>query len=114
MLRLITRLERVENPQLHVTIAELQVKESKLLNAGTKVGIEGQIQKLLSIASNNNQLIQEPYKTVEQSLDQVITELTKLQNLGEPHTFSIAKVEDSSGTIRLLIDIFRINPQPTN
>jgi hypothetical protein len=105
VLRLTTKLEQVENPQVAVVVSDLQVKESKLLSDSTKLGIIGQVEKLLSIASNNNQLIQEPYNTVEQSLEQVIAELSKLHNLGEAHTFSITKVADSSGTIKLLVEI---------
>ena len=92
-------------------VSDLQVKESKLLSNGTRLGIVGQIEKLLIIASSNNQLIEEPYKTVEQSLEQVIEELTKLHNLGPNHTFSITKVADSSVAVKLLIEVKPVTQQ---
>jgi hypothetical protein len=105
VLRLITKLERVEDPQLGITVSDLQIKESKLLSEGTRIGIDGQIEKLLSIASNNNQLIQEPYQTKEQSLEQLVEEISKLSNTDKYYTFSINKVTDSSGTIKVLVEI---------
>lgn len=104
MLRLTTVLEKIEDPQLRVVVSETQFKESKLLSEGTRLAIQGQLDKLLSLASNNSAIIEEPYNTKPESIAVVIAELNKLQKL-EGFTFSITKVAKENMAFTLLIDI---------
>lgn len=108
MLRLITKLEKIEDPKVGITISEVQLKESKLLSEGVKLGIIGQIDKLLSLASNDNKLIDQPYDTKPESIDVVIAELQRLRNI-EGFTFSITKVAKESMAFTLLIEIVPIS-----
>jgi hypothetical protein len=96
-----------------VTISEVQLKESKLLSPGTRLGIQGQIDKLLSLASNDNVLIEETYEGKPESIDTVMVELDRLRKL-EGHTFAITKVAKESGEYTLLIKIVPISEASIN
>jgi hypothetical protein len=96
-----------------VTISELQLKESKLLSPGARLGIQGQIDKLLSLASNDNILIEEAYENKPESIDTVMVELDRLRKL-ESHTFSVTKVAKESGEYTLLIKIVLISESSIN
>jgi hypothetical protein len=50
-------------------------------------------------------VLQEPYNTKPESISTVIDELTKLQQLGNSHTYSVYKSCDEAGNIKLLIEI---------
>ncbi len=96
-----------------MTISEVQLKESKLLSPGARLGIQGQIDKLLSLASNDNILIEETYESKPESIDIVVIELDRLRKL-EDHTFSVTKVAKESGEYTLLIKIIPISEASIN
>lgn len=106
MLRLITKLHQTGTKH-EVTIADLQIKESKLLSEGTKLGVLDQINKLLQSASSVPSMVEEPYDNKYESIEVVIEELTRLRNIevGSSLTYAIVKTVHESGRIDLAISI---------
>ena len=79
------------------------------MSTGVFTSAVGQLEKLFQAAANSKLIEATPYDLLYASVDQVVQEINKIQNLDD-YTYTVMKIQDGKN-FKLLIELVEKNPE---
>lgn len=79
------------------------------MTTGTFNSAVGQLEKLFQLAASSKLIEATPYDLLYASVDQVVQEINKIQNLDD-YTYTVIKIQDGKN-FKLLIELVEKNPE---